>query len=71
MKKKQRTDIKRNIEPMINAVYKTDSERKVVNETFKQLLLKGSDKEIYSFMQDLTRTFVLMNMPEDKEKAKY
>lgn len=56
---------------MINAVYKEDSERKVVNETFKRLLLKGSDQEIYAFMQDLTRAFVLMNMPEDKkEKAK-
>ena len=70
MKKKQRTDIKRNVEPMINAVYKTDSERKVINETFKHLLLKGSDKEIYSFMQDLTRAFFLMNMPEDKKESK-
>lgn len=70
MKKKQRTNLKNNVIPMVNAVYKTEPERKVVSETFKRLLLKGSDKEIYSFMQDLTRAFVLINMQEDKDKEK-
>lgn len=64
MKKKQRTQIKADVIPMIEKVAQNPTEVKLLKDAFNRVLVKGNEKQIYGFMQDLTRTYVTQKMQE-------
>lgn len=43
---------------MIEKVARNPSEVKLLKETFNKILLKGKEKDVMRFMQDLTRAYI-------------
>lgn len=65
MKKKLRTQIKKDVLPMIEKVARDSSEASLLKDTFNRILVKGNEKDVQGFMQDLTRVYLVQKVREE------